>query len=192
MTALFPTATCLAALASTAALALSPSEARAQPRSVDQLVRSDAGLSALARQLADTLIKARRTPWPSRGQLPGDQRRWMDSRGQCLSDANPKGCLANLYVTRIAQLSSDAGLPPARPPIRLRCDGDPPFGFTITYYATNPQTLVAERRGQKIVMVQQPMGSGIRFAAARASYGEHQGVSWITWPGQPRTLRCAR
>src|ERR1700758_2337684 len=161
MTALFPTATCLAALASTAALALSPSEARAQPRSVDQLVRSDAGLSALDRQLADTLIKARRPPCPSRGQLPGDQRRWMDSRGQCLSDANPKGCLANLYVTRITQLSSDAGLPPARPPIRLRCDGDPPFGFTITYYATNPQTLVAERRGQKIVMVQQPMGSGI-------------------------------
>jgi hypothetical protein len=41
-------------------------------------------------------------------------------------------------------------------------------------------------------MVQQPMASGIRYAAPGAAYAEHQGVSWITWPGQPRPLRCLR
>jgi uncharacterized protein len=192
MTPSFPTAACLIGLAWSAALAIGPSDAQAQPRNVDLLVRQDAALSALDRQLADTLIDARRTPWPNRGQLPVDQHRWLSSRGQCLSNADPKGCLANLYATRIAQLSSDAGLPPARPPYRLRCDGDPPLGFTITYYATNPSTLVAQRRDQKIAMVQQPMGSGIRYTAANATYAEHQGVSWITWPGQARPLRCVQ
>jgi uncharacterized protein len=192
MTSSFPTAACLIGLASSAALAIGASEACAKPRDVDLLVRQDAALSALDRQLGGAVANARRRPWPRRRQLALDQRRWMSSRGQCLSDPDPKGCLANLYAARIAQLSSDAGLPPARPPIRFRCDGDPPLGFTITYYATNPGTLVAERRGQKIVMVQQPMASGIRYTAANASYGEHQGVSWITWPGQPRALRCVR
>jgi uncharacterized protein len=187
MTPSFPTAACLIALAAIAA-----SQARAQPRNVDLLVQQDAALSALDRQLGDAVADAGRTPWPGRGQLAGDQRRWMSSRGQCLSTADPRGCLANLYVTRIAQLSSDAGLPPARLPFRFRCDGDPPLGFTITYYATNPSTLVAQRRDRKIVMVQQPMASGIRYAAPGATYAEHQGVSWITWPGQPRPLRCLR
>jgi len=192
MTSSSRTVACLLALATSAALALGASAAQAPPRDVDLLVRQDAALSALDRQLGDAVADARRTPWAGRRQLSLRQQRWRSSRGQCLSDRDPKACLANLYVTRIAQLSSDAGLPPARPPFRFRCDGDPPLGFTITYYATNPGTLVAERRGQKIVMVQQPMASGIRYTAANASYAEHQGVSWITWPGQPRPLRCVR
>jgi Membrane-bound lysozyme-inhibitor of c-type lysozyme len=88
--------------------------------------------------------------------------------------------------------ASTVGLPPARPPVRFRCDGDPPLAFTITYYATDPGTLVAERRGRRIVMTQQPMASGVRYTAAGASFAEHQGVAWITWPGQPRPLRCVR
>lgn len=190
MTPSIPVANCLIGLVLSVTLAIGASRAHAQPRNIDLLVRQDAALSALDRHLGDAVADAGRTPWPGRRQLAGDQQRWMSSRGHCLSDADPRGCLTNLYVTRIASLSSDAGLPPARPSFRVRCDGDPPLSFTITYYATNPGTLVAEHRGRKIVMVQQLMASGIRYAAQGASYAEHQGVSWIIWPAQPRPLRC--
>jgi uncharacterized protein len=192
MTSSSLTAAWLIGLASSAALAIGPSQALAQSRNVEFLIRQDAALSALDRQLGDVVANAGRASWSGRGQLPREQQKWMSTRGQCLGATDPKACLANLYVTRIASLSSQAGLPPALPPVRLRCDGDPPLGFTIAYYATTPGTLVAQRRDQKIVMIQQMMASGIRYTAANASYAEHQGVSWITWPGQPRPLRCVR
>jgi hypothetical protein len=96
-----------------------------------------------------------------------------------------------------SQAGAQAALPDishatAHPPVRLRCDGDPPLAFTIIYYDTNPATLVADRHGHKIEMIQQPMASGIRYTAAGASYSEHQGVSWIIWPGHAKALRCVR
>jgi uncharacterized protein len=164
----------------------------AQPQAVDPLVRGDARLSALERQMGDVVADAGRTQWQGRDRLAADQGLWLHARRECLSAADPKGCLAERYAIRIASVSSAAGLPPARLPFRFRCDGDPPLAFTITYYATDPGTLVAEWRGQRIVVVQQPMASGVRYTAAGASYAEHQGIASITWPGQPRPLRCVQ
>ena len=164
-----------------------------QPRAVEVLIRSDPRLSALERQMGDVLAAAgRAAAWPGRELLAANQRVWLYTRRQCLAAADPIRCLAELYARRIADVSSKAGLPAARPPIRLRCDGDPPLGFTITYYATDPGTLVAEHRGEMIVMLQQLTASGVRYTWSAASYSEHQGVSWIAWPGQPRPLRCVR
>jgi len=169
-----------------------PVSTGAQRQGVDLLVRGDARLSALERQLGDVVADAGSTQWQGRDRLAAEQQAWVDARRQCLSAADPKRCLADRYAIRIASVSSAAGLPPARLPFRWRCDGDPPLAFTITYYATDPGTLVAERRGQRIVMVQQPTASGVRYTATGASYAEHQGVASINWPGQPHALRCVR
>lgn len=89
-----------------------------------------------------------------------------------------------------AEPASEQYNAPALPPVGFRCDGDPPVAFTITFYQTHPAMLVAERRGQRIIMTQQVTASGILYKGIDSEYAEHQGEARIVWPGQPMPLRC--
>lgn len=157
---------------------------------VDALVRSDARLAALDRQLSDVVAWAARPASAGHAALHARQAAWSENRRACLSDADPVACLADRYAVRIATVSAASGWPPARPPILMRCRDGKPLTFVIAYWATDPSTLTAQHRGLRIAMVQQPSGSGVRYAGDGAAYAEHQGEAQITWPGHSEPLAC--
>lgn len=99
-------------------------------------------------------------------------------------------CIVAMHCSVPAD-SNDLSRPvQAQPPVRFRCDGDPPLAFTVTFDDREPGSVVVEHHGRRITMQQQPMASGIRYTADEASYSEHQGEARITWPGLRPALRC--
>ena len=163
--------------------------ALASPR-IEILIRDNPQLVALDSELSAKLRAALGTPGTDVAKVDQGQRDWLHGRQQCLANSDPTACLAGQYSRRIAEVSAGYGLGPAMPPVWFRCDGDPPLGFKITFYKSGVGSLVAERHGTRVVMVQDPTASGIRYSGDGSEFAEHQGIARIIWPGLPGALRC--
>ncbi|WP_174296284.1 MliC family protein [Sphingomonas bacterium] len=163
----------LARLASLLVVSLASGMALAKGDAVDQPVGSDAHLGQLDRQLGDVVGHAAQMTAAKSARVVAAQTAWREHRRDCLDTGDTRQCLAERYALRIAVVAAASGWPPARPPIGLRCAGDPPRGFSINYFATEPSTVVVQRRDERIAMVQQPTGSGIRYEGGGGVYSEH-------------------
>jgi len=59
-------------------------------------------------------------------------------------------CVKDSYVRRIAELQARYRLLPAQGPIRWTCDGNAAKEVVVSFFATEPPTLVAEFRRQAV------------------------------------------
>ena len=76
--------------------------------------------------------------------------------------------------------------------VRYLCDGDPDNPVIITFYDTDPPTLIAERGDKVSLMYLQPSGSGARYQGGNESFWEHQGEALITWGRDAAEMRCRK
>jgi uncharacterized protein len=164
--------------------------------SIESLVCSDAGLSALDRQLAQVYAEATKKAVNEHPPvLKTEQRGWIKGRDDCWKSDDQRACVETEYRQRIAELQARYRLVPAAGPYTFVCGTattDAPAGseVVVTYFRTDPPTLIAERGDSVSLMYIQPSASGARYAGRNESFWEHHGEATITWGYGAPPMRC--
>ena len=161
--------------------------------SVEAMVCSDAGLSALDRKLsavygeALTIAAAQQPP-----TLRAEQRGWLKGRDECSKNTAPRACVEDAYRRRIAELQATYRLVPVTGPVTYICNGSRANEIVTNYFATDPPTLVAERGDGVSVMYLQPSASGSKYAGRNETLWERAGEAKITWGHGAAAMSCTR
>jgi membrane-bound inhibitor of C-type lysozyme len=93
---------------------------------------------------------------------------------------------------RIAELQARYRLVDGNGPVRYECEGNAANEVVVTFFQTEPPTLIAERGDTVSLMYLQPSGSGARYQGRNESFWEHQGEALITWGYGTREMRCKK
>jgi uncharacterized protein len=160
---------------------------------IEELICKDDKLAELDRKLAGVYAAAfRKVANEHPPVLKAEQRGWVKGRNECWKSDDPRTCTATEYRHRIAELQARYRLVPEKGPFWFICDGDPRNEVVVTFFETDPPTLIAERGDQVSLMVQQPSGSGAKYQGRNETFWEHQGEATIAWGYEIPEMRCMR
>jgi uncharacterized protein len=161
--------------------------------SIEAMICEDAALSALDRRLSNVYAAA---VWKATNEHPprvkAEQRGWIKGRDECWKSEDKRRCVQTEYVRRIAELQARYRLVDGNGPVRYECEGNPANEVVVTFFQTEPPTLVAERGDTVSLMYLQPSGSGASYQGRNESFWEHQGEALITWGYGTREMRCKK
>lgn len=161
--------------------------------SIEELVCQDAELSALDEKIAEVyeaaLKKASNEHPPV---LKAEQRGWIKGRNDCWKNDDKRQCVEEAYRLRIAELEAQYRLVPFTGPVFYVCDDQPVNEVVVTFFETEPPTLIAERGDQVSLMFLQPSGSGAKYQGRNESFWEHQGEATVTWGYGSPEMRCKK
>jgi uncharacterized protein len=178
-----------------ASAAAGPSYAcdKVEPGSIEALICEDTELSALDRQLSDVYAAAsEKASNEQPPQLKAEQRGWVKGRNECWKSGDKKECIRDEYVRRIAELQARYRLVPGNGPVRYACDGNAANEVVVTFFETEPPTLIAERGDSVSMMYLQPSASGTRSQGRNETFWEHQGEAGIQWGYGAAEMRCKK
>ena len=185
----------LAACADTTPEKSAPSFAcdKAATGSIEALVCSDPELSRLDREMARVYaLAAAKAVNEHPATLKPTQRGWIKGRDDCWKNEDRASCVREGYVQRITELEARYRLVPQEGPFTFACAGGPADEVVVTYFDTEPRTLIAERGDRSSLMYQQPSASGTRYAGGDDSLWEHQGEALLTWGYGTPALHCRK
>ncbi|TWA60927.1 uncharacterized protein FBZ84_113126 [Azospirillum baldaniorum] len=161
--------------------------------SIERMVCTDAGLSALDRKLAEVYGEATSKAADEHPPvLKAEQRGWIKGRNDCWKADDRRACVEEQYRLRIAELQARYRLVPAIGPVRFACDGQAGNELTATFFETDPPTMIAERGDEVSLMVGQPAASGARYQGRNESFWEHQGEARVTWGYGAPEMTCRK
>jgi uncharacterized protein len=164
--------------------------ARVKAGSTEALVCAEPELSALDRKLAEVYAAASRKAVNEHPPvLKAEQRGWIKGRNDCWKSPDQRECVRDEYVRRVAGLQARYRLVPSAAPTRLACDGDPRNEVMVTFFQTQPPTLIAERGDQTSLMYLQPDGW---FMGRNEKIREQRGEMIVVWGYQAPEMRCKR
>ncbi|MCB1956003.1 MAG: MliC family protein [Rhodocyclaceae bacterium] len=159
---------------------------------IEQAICHDPTLAELDRRLDTTyraaLAKAGNERPPT---LKAEQRGWIKGRNDCWKADDRPRCVADSYLTRIAELQARYRLVTATGPFTFRCDDAPGSEVVITHFDTDPPTLIAERGDTVSLMFRQPGASGARYEGGNEAFWEHQGEATLRWGFEAAEIHCA-
>ena len=124
--------------------------------------------------------------------LKAEQRGWIKGRNECWKSKDTQHCVEREYKLRIAELQARYQLLPGNGPLIYICDDNPIDLFIVTFYPTDPPTLIAERVDSVSLMYLQPSGSGAKYQGHNETFWEHQGEAMITWGFGAKTKSCKK
>lgn len=158
--------------------------------SVEEMICKDEQLAELDRKLADVYAAATRKAVNEHPPLlKAEQRGWIKGRNDCWKSDDPRTCTETEYRHRIAELQARYRLVPEKGPFWFACDGDPRNEVAVSFFETDPPTLIAERGDQVSFMVQQPSGSGAKYQGGNETFGSTRATPPSYGAMAPR--RCA-
>jgi uncharacterized protein len=161
--------------------------------SIEELICQDEKLAELDRKLAEVYTAAARKATNEHPPfLKTEQRGWIKGRNECWKSDDPRACTETEYRHRIAELQARYRLVPEKGPFWFVCDGDPRNEVVVTFFETDPPTLIAERGDGVSFMIQQPSGSGAKYQGRNETFWEHQGEATIVWGYDAPEMRCVR
>ncbi|CAM4079816.1 MliC family protein [Shewanella aquimarina] len=150
--------------------------------SIETLICHDADLAALDQQMAKVFqaasTKAVNEHPP---MLKAEQRGWIKGRNECWKSEDKTQCVRDNYQMRIAELQARYRLIAPTAEVSYQCDGIKAKQVMVSYFATEPATLIAEFGDSVSLMVSQPSASGSRYQGRNESLWEHHGEARITW-----------
>ena len=159
--------------------------------SVELMVCRNEELAALDRRMAGiyaaALRKAKNEHPPV---LRAEQRGWVKGRNDCWKGKDVRACVKDSYVHRIAELQARYRLVGFTGPVRWACNGNPRDELIVTFFKTDPTTLIAERGDSTSLMYQQPAASGTKYVGRNESFWEHQGEATVVWGYGAPEMRC--
>lgn len=161
--------------------------------SIEAMICRDAELSALDRKLSDVYgvaYKIATNEHPS--LLKAEQRGWIKSRNECWQYDDKRGCVHNKYLRRIAELQARYRLVPGNGPVHFICEENPANEVVVTFFQTDPPTMIAEHRDSFSLMYLQPSGSGTKYQGRNESFWEHHGEALLTWGYGAQEMRCKK
>ncbi len=165
-----------------------------EPGSIEELVCKDEGLSALDVKLAETYdAAAQKAVNEQPPTLKAEQRGWIKGRDDCWKSSDKRGCIEEEYKRRIAELKARYRLISGKGPNTYTCDGDPKDEITVTFFQTDPPTLIAERGDSVSLMFLQPCASGAKYQGRNKSFWEHHNCeALITWGYGAKEMHCKK
>lgn len=141
--------------------------------SAEALICQNAGLSQLDQQLHQVFAKAAVLAAHERPSLlKAEQRGWIKGRNDCWKDANEVACMQDAYQRRIAELQARYRLVSMRGPLHYQCGVSPADELVLSYFATQPATLIAER------------GDSVSLMFLQANGTDYVGRNETLWPQQ--------
>lgn len=164
---------------------------KVQAGSIEDMVCQDAGLIKLDQQLAEVYSQA--TDKAKNEQPPvlkAMQRGWVKGRNECWKSDDKRTCVESSYQTRIAELQAQYRLVEMTGPVIYACDDNPANEVVVSYFKTEPATLIAERGDQTSLMFIQPSGSGAKYQGGNESLWEHQGEAKVVWGYDTPEMTC--
>lgn len=164
---------------------------KVEAESVEALICQDAGLSALDQQLAQVYAEASKKAVNEHpATLKAEQRGWIKGRDDCWKSQDQKLCVSDSYHQRIVELQARYRLVDSVGPVTWLCDGDARNQVVVTFFKTEPATLIAERGDSTSLMTQQMSASGSRYLGRNESFWEHQGEATIVWGYDAKEMKC--
>lgn len=161
--------------------------------SVESLVCEDAELSDLDVRLTEVYGQAlERAANEHPPVLRAEQRGWIKGRDECWKADDLRACVDDAYVRRIAELQARYRLLPGEGPFAFACDGNPAKEVVVTFFPTEPPTLIAEYGDSVSLMYLQPSASGSRYQGRNESFWEHQGKATVTWGYESPGMDCVK
>lgn len=124
--------------------------------------------------------------------LRAQQRGWIKGRNDCWKAGDLHACIAQAYELRTAELQTRYRLVTAMGPVFFYCGGNPANEIVITYFQTEPPSLVVERGDQTALMFSQPAASGSRYQGRNEHFWEHQGQVSLTWGADADAESCVQ
>ena len=132
--------------------------------SIEALICQDADLAALDQQLALVYAEASKKAVNEHpATLKAEQRGWIKGRDDCWKSQDQKLCVSDSYLQRIVELQARYRLVDSVGPVTWLCDGDSRNQVVVTFFKTEPATLIAERGDSTSLMTQQMSASGGRW-----------------------------
>ena len=161
--------------------------------SIEEMICKDNELSALDRKLSVIYSAAAKKATNEHPPvLKAEQRGWIKGRNDCWKSADKRACVQDEYQRRIAELQARYRLVQGNGPVRFICDENPANEVLVTFFQTDPLTLIAERGDSVSLMYLQPSGSGTKYRGRNVTYWEHQGGASITWGCGTPQMRCKK
>ena len=161
--------------------------------SIEAVICGDEELSALDRRLAEVYAaatgKAQNEHPPV---LKAEQRGWIKGRDDCWKGDAQGGCVSASYQSRIAELQARYRLVPDSGAVSFYCDDDPRNEIIVTFFETDPPTLIAERGDSVSLMYLQPAASGSKYQGPNETFWEHQGEATVTWGFEAPRMLCRK
>ncbi|WP_425601999.1 MliC family protein [Shewanella insulae] len=159
--------------------------------SIETLICQDGELAALDRQMADVYQAASAKALNEHPPLlKAEQRGWIKGRNECWKSDDKLKCARDNYLMRIAELQARYRLIAPSAEVSYQCDGIKAKEVMVSYFATEPATLIAEFGDSVSLMYSQPSGSGSRYQGRNESLWEHQGEARITWGYGAEPMIC--
>ena len=159
--------------------------------SIEEMICNDDELSALDRKLTEVYAKATQKAINEHPPvLKAEQRGWIKGRNDCWKSQTPRSCAESAYRLRIAELQARYRLMPENGPFGYFCNDNPRDEVVVTFFQTDPPTLIAERGDQVSLMYLQPSGSGSKYQGRNESCWEHHGEAIVIWGYGSTKMRC--
>ena len=161
--------------------------------SIEAMICEDTELSALDRKLSDVYVAASMIAINEHPPLlKAEQRGWIKGRNECWKSDEKRGCVRKEYQLRIAELQARYRLVPANGPFRFMCEDNPTNEVVVTFFKTDPPTIIAERGDSVSLMYLQPSGSGAKYQGRNETFWEHHGEALIIWSHGAPEMRCKK
>ena len=164
-----------------------------KPGSIEELICQDKSLSALDRKLSEVYTAAAKKAVNEHPPiLKAEQRGWIKGRNECWKSDDKYGCVKDNYKRRIAELQAKYRLVSSFGPFTYICNDDIKNEFVVTFFQTDPPTLIAERGDSISLMFLQPSGSGARYQGRNETFWEHHGEALINWGYDSPQMHCKK
>jgi uncharacterized protein len=161
--------------------------------SIEELVCTDSGLSALDVKLATAYkLASQKAINEHPPVLKAEQRGWIKGRNECWKSEDTRACVEQEYLRRIAELQARYRLVSGSGPYTYTCDNNPVNVVIVTFFPTEPPTLIAERGDSVSMMYLQRSASGSKYQGRNEVFWEHQGEASITWGYGADEMRCQK
>jgi len=159
--------------------------------SIEELICSNEDLSALDQKMAEVYREAEKKAANEKPSvLKAEQRGWIKGRNSCWKSDDEKECVKETYLLRIAELQARYALVDSKGPFFYSCDGNPAKEVAMTFYETDPPTLVAEFGDSTSLMYLEPSGSGSKYQGRNESVWIKGIEARVKWGFDSQTMNC--
>ena len=160
---------------------------------VEEMICGDAELSALDRQLDAVYAATMQIAADERPPvLRSEQRGWIKGRNDCWKSDDTRKCVKASYRHRLAELQARYRLVPSKGPFGYFCNDNPRDELMVTFFQTDPPTLIAERGDQVSLMYLQPSASGSKYQGRNESFWEHHNEARVIWGYGSPAMHCQK
>ncbi len=112
---------------------------------VEKTVCSSTELRALDKKLSNIYSVALNKAGKNESYLIREQSGWVKGKDECWKHEDLYTCIEQEYLRRIAYLQANYQLVPSIGPLFFACEGNLANEIVLTYFHTNPRTLVMEK-----------------------------------------------